>query len=160
MPPSLPKTKLGRKITCSRPEDLTACSSSHFAWKYGGDLRGPPRCRGALVEHEPLHSGVLGRLDRSRALHHDALEVIAASTAAATRWITVSAAVDRAPEALGVGQVALDDLAAPGTRLLLLLRLAREHPHGLLRRARACTTCVPTKPVPPATRIIRVKFFQ
>ena len=30
-PPSGPKTKLGRKITCSRPEPFTVCSMSHFA---------------------------------------------------------------------------------------------------------------------------------
>src|SRR5947209_5268737 len=34
-PPSLPKTKLGRKITCSSPDSLTARSISHFAAKYG-----------------------------------------------------------------------------------------------------------------------------
>ncbi len=31
MPPSLPKTKLGRKITCSRPDSRTSPSWSHFA---------------------------------------------------------------------------------------------------------------------------------
>ena len=31
-PPSRPKTKLGRKITCSSPEPFTVCSISHFAW--------------------------------------------------------------------------------------------------------------------------------
>ncbi len=30
-PPSEPKTKLGRKITCSSEEAWTACSMSHFA---------------------------------------------------------------------------------------------------------------------------------
>ena len=30
-PPPRPKTKLGRKITCSRPDGLTSCSISHFA---------------------------------------------------------------------------------------------------------------------------------
>ncbi len=32
MPPSRPKTKLGRKIVWSMPEPATSCSSSHFAW--------------------------------------------------------------------------------------------------------------------------------
>ena len=44
-------------------------------------------------------------------------------------------ALDGAPEAVGVRQIPLDDLASPGAQLLLLLRLARQHPHGLLRRA-------------------------
>ena len=35
MPPSRPKTKLGRKMTCSTGAACTVCSIAHFARKYG-----------------------------------------------------------------------------------------------------------------------------
>ena len=47
----------------------------------------------------------------------------------------MSQPVDSPAEAVRIGQVALDDLAAPGAELVLLLGLPCEHAHGQLGRA-------------------------
>ncbi len=76
-PPSRPKTKLGRKITCSSPDSFTA--ALHLPLR--GEVRHcvlrplvePERAR----EHEPPHARVLRRGDEiPRALRHHALEVL------------------------------------------------------------------------------------
>src|SRR3954453_18408874 len=84
-PPSLPKTKLGRRITCSSPDSLVARSISHFARKYGtasfvrssspsalsSTKQGTPESRaGATRSHVPR-----GADEIPCALRHHALEV-------------------------------------------------------------------------------------
>ena len=109
-----PKTKLGRKITCSRPDAFTACSISHFA---------------AVVRHEVLRL----LADAERAHQHEAADARVLRRGEQVRvpsTITRSksaglprddrdevddgvAAGHRPPQARRVGDVALGELAAP-----------------------------------------------
>ena len=66
---------------------------------------------------------------------------------------------DRAPQALGVGHVALHDLAAPRAELVLLLRPSGEHAHGQLGRPQGVDDLRPHEPGAPDDED-HWKFFQ
>ena len=70
------------------------------------------------------------------------------------------AALDRPLQALGVGHVALHDLAAPRAELVLLLRPAGQHAHGQLGRPQRVDDLGPYEAGASDNQDHDWKFFQ
>ena len=133
-PPSLPKTKLGRKITCSSPAPLTACSIAHFARKYG--VSSAVRVDSERAhEHEPARAGVLrGGHQALRAADHDPVVVLLRALDDRDQVDDRLAPLGRASQAVRIRHVPLHEVAAPGLQRLLALGPADEHPHVVAAR--------------------------
>ena len=156
-PPSEPNTKLGRKITCSRPEPCTACSMSHFAAVVRRQLLRLLADAERAHQHEAADTRVARRGDQvARALRHHALEVGGLAEDDRDEVDDRVAALHRPAEARRVGDVALDELDAPAPRPAAGVRTSARTSFPAARSA--WTIFGPTKPVPPVTRITAGSF--
>ena len=116
--------------------------------------------QGAL-EDEPRHAGLLGGLDEVACpLDHHRLELLGASEQDGDEVHDRRASLDGAPQALGVGHVALHDLAAPRAELVLLLGAACEHADGQLCRAQRVDDLRAHEPGASGDQDHDRKFFQ
>ena len=161
-PPSLPKTKLGRRITCSTEDAVTARSISHFAAKYGTRvLRALVQAEGAR-EHEAAHARVLRRRDELSRVP----SAITRSKSAreplmiATRWTTASTPATAARRRGRIGDVSLDELDAPGRQARRPAAVAHERPHRDLPGAQRMHDVLPDEAGGAGDEDGHSKFFQ
>ena len=130
MPPSFAKMKLGRKMTYGMPGRLHVLLHLPLRAEVGHEvlrLLGRPE---RAHEHEPADAGLArGGDEVARAVDHDPLERLRLPLADRDEVDDRVAAGDRGAEALRVGHVSLDELAAPGLEPLAAAAVADEAAH-------------------------------
>src|SRR5579864_320757 len=155
IPPSFPKTKLGRKTTYPRLDERTARSISHLAVKYGvASLvrSSSPSALASTIRPTPAFSAAATRLrvpcsiTRSKSAR-DPLMI-------ATRW-TIASTPTHAARRTVVSVTSPTTMSAPQAESRRACLGSRTSARTRTSRARrAWTTAWPTKPVPPVTRTV------
>ena len=153
-PPSRPKTKLGRKTTCSSPSRGLPAPSPTSPRSTGRAFFVCSETPSALIStNRRTPAAFAAATSVLRPSVHHALEVRRAAGDDRDQVDDRVAAVRGPPQALRVGHVALHELAAPCLQRPGAAGLADEARTSRSWARSACTTFGPTNPVPPVTRI-------